>query len=353
VRRGSNDVFHVPLNFMVQAVYRWFKHTAMHHRIRTLLSFSTIVLTLSAQPQVWGNLQYDENTRIFFQQAEQPVKATVQGNVLVLEVNAMMNARADSYLAIFHVSQIGQTAEEADSLMAERINGLMEQLKKEKAQTDDVFIDMLSFVPVFEYDMTRKGFSKRYQEIPAGFEIQKNIHIRFHDPRVLDRIVTAAAKEEIYDLVKMDYYVREQGACYDTLRTFATRTMEKKLKAFKDLGLEIDSSYRMGAEQSGAYFPLDRYQKYQAHSSASLNSHRRGQVVNDIRKPTTVFYNKVPYSQFDLVLHPEITEPPVQFTYNLTLHCQLPPAFPPKQAKQLIKYLLLTDKGDVRELQLP
>ena len=325
----------------------------MHQRFRTLLSCSTIVLTLSAQPQVSGNLLYDANTRIYFQQAESPVKASVQGNVLVLEVNAMMNARADSYLAIFHLSQVGQTAEEADSLMSDRINGLLDRLKQEKAVTDDVFVDMLSFVPVFEYETARKGFSKRYNEIPAGFEIQKNIHIRFHDPRVLDRIVTAAAKEEIYDLVKMDYYVREQSSCYDTLRTFATRAMEKKLKAFKDLGLQIEESYRTGAEKNGAYFPLERYQTYQAHSSMSLNSRRRGQVVNDIRKPSTLFYNKVPYSQFDLVLHPEITEPPVQFTYNLTLHCQLPPAFPAKEVKEIIKHILITDKGDVRELRLP
>ena len=85
----------------------------------------------------------------------------------------------------------------------------------------------------------------------------------------------------------------------------------------------------------------------------SLNSRRKGQVANDIRKPSTLFYNKVPYSQFDIVLRPEITEPPVQYTYNLTLQCQLPPAFPPKEAKQMVKYVWITDKGDMRELNLP
>lgn len=321
--------------------------------LRTQLLLSLLFISTVSFSQVSGNLLYDANNRIFFQQAEQPVKATVLGNVLLLEVNAMMNVRADSYLAIFHLNQIGQTAEETDSLMNMRIDNLLDRLEREKIGTQEIFVDMLSFLPVFEIEETRKLFSKTYHEVPAGFEIQKNIHIRFTDPRVLDRIVTAAAKEEIYDLVKVDYYVQDQGARYDTLRLFAQRTMQQKLDHFTKLGLKVTDSHRTGAEKNGAHFPLERYTSYNANSRASLNSRRKGQVVNDIRKPSTLFYNKVPYSSFDLVLHPEITEPPVQFTYNLTLHCQLPPEVTAKEARQMVKYILLTDKGDLKELQLP
>ncbi len=315
-----------------------------------LLSYCYVLIT---HAQVSGNLLYDTNNRIFFQQAEQPVKATIQGNVLVLEVNAMMNVRADSYLAIFNLNQIGQSAEEVDSLMNQRINGFLARLAAEKIPTADVFVDMLSFVPVFDVDVTRRLFSKSYHEVPAGFEIQKNIHLRFTDPRVLDKIVTAAAKEEIYDLIKVDYYIKDQGATYDTLRTFAQRTMQQKLAHFGKLGLKVDESHRNGAERNGAHFPLDRYTAYTSNSRMSLNSKRRGQVADDIRKPSTLFYNKVPYSSFDLVLHPEITEPPVQFTYNLTLHCQLPPQVTPKEAKAIVKYIWLNDRGEMKEIVLP
>jgi uncharacterized protein YggE len=117
---------------------------------RTLAACSAAVLLAShAKPQAMGNLMYESNSRIFFQQAEQPVKATVQGNMLVLEVNAMMNATADSYLAIFHVTQLGQTAEEADSLMNARVNGVMRRVKQVGVKESDVFTDMLSFVPVY------------------------------------------------------------------------------------------------------------------------------------------------------------------------------------------------------------
>lgn len=324
----------------------------MNPSTRAILLLPALVLGLTARPQAMGNLMYESNSRIFFQQAEQPVKASLQGNVLVLEVNAMMNMKADSYLAIFHVTQLGQTAEEADSLMSARVDAVMRRVKEHGVKADDFFTDMLSFVPVYELEATRKLFSRTYQEIPAGFEIQKNIHIRFRDARILDKLVTACAKEEIYDLVKVDFFVKDQSACYDTLRMFANRLLQQKLENFGKLGLKVGESHRIAAEKNGAYFPLDRYTTYKSRVQSSLNSRRKGQVVNDVRQPNTLFYNKVPYGQFDIVLHAEITEPPVQYTYNITLHCQLPEAFPKKEVKELIKYLWISEKGEVKELKL-
>jgi uncharacterized protein YggE len=319
---------------------------------RTFLASLLLLISLHARPQAMGNLMYETNSRIWFQQAENPVKATIQGNMLVLEVNAMMNVRADSYLAIFHITQLGQSAEEADSLMNARIDGVLQRIGKQGVKESDVFTDMLSFVPVYELEANRKLFSRSYQEIPAGFEIQKNLHIRFTDARVLDKLVTACAKEEIYDLVKVDFFVKHQGAAYDTLRMFATKLMQQKLTNFEKLGLKVAESHRTAGEKNGAYFPLDRYTAYQSRVQSSLNSRRKGQVVNDVRRSSAHFYNKVPYGQFDIVLHAEITEPPVQYTYNLTLHCQLPEAFARKDVKEIIKYLWITEKGEMKELKL-
>lgn len=323
------------------------------HLSRTVTITALLAAALPAKPQAMGNLMYETDSRIYYQQAEQAVKATLQGNMLVLEVNAMMNMRADSYLAIFNLNQLGQTAEEADSLMNSRLEGLMARIRKVGVKDADVFTDMLSFVPVYELEATRKLFSTDYQEVPAGFEVQKNIHIKFSDARMLDKLVSAAAKEGIYDLVKVDFFVERQSACYDTLRMFATKLMQEKLANFTKLGLQVEESHRVAAERNGAYFPLDRYTAYQTRTRTSLNSRRKGQVVDDIRKPSTFFYNKVPYGNFDIILHADITEPPVQYTYNLIVQCQLPEAFPKKEVKDIIKYLWITDKGDAKTIALP
>jgi len=301
-----------------------------------------------------GNLMYESGGSVRFQYADEPVRATLTGNTLVLEVNAMINAVADSYLAIFHITQLGQSAAEADSLMDQRIARLQARVKQHGVDDADFFTDMLSFVPVYEFEATRKLFSTTYQEIPAGFEVQKNVHIRFTDARILDKLVTAAAIEEIYDLVKVDYFVGEQSACYDTLRTVALELLKRKLAGFAKLGLRLEESHRTAAEAKDAYFPLDRYTMYQTRTQTSLNSRRKGQTVNDVRTPVAHFYNKVPYGQFDIVLHPEVTEPPVQFTYHLVVHCQLPEAFSDrkKEVKEIMRYMLITGNGELKELRM-
>ncbi len=78
----------------------------------------------------------------------------------------------------------------------------------------DIYVDMVNFFPKYEYDVSKKLFSKKtYTEIPKGFELQKNIHIRYTAPALLDRIVTAAARQEIYDIVKVDYFVKDPQKC--------------------------------------------------------------------------------------------------------------------------------------------
>ena len=263
--------------------------------LRINLLFASVLLFRLAFAQVSGNLIYDNTNRLFFQQAEQPVKATIQGDLLVLEVNAMMNVTADSYLAIFHLTQVGQTAVEVDSLMNERIAVFTKRLKALGLKDRDVFVDMLNFVPVYQIDTVRRLFSKTYNEVPAGFEIQKNIHVRFRDARILDKIVSAATISEIYDLVKVDYFIEDQGARYDTLRNMAGKLMLRKIEQFEKLGLEVEESHRTGSEKNGAYFPLERYQSYSSNSRMSLNSRRKGQQkVMDSHRPKTLFYNKVP-----------------------------------------------------------
>jgi uncharacterized protein YggE len=114
---------------------------------RTAIVGLLLLSTSTARPQAMGNLMYESGGSVRFQYADEPVRATLTGNTLVLEVNAMINAVADSYLAIFHITQLGQSAAEADSLMDQRIARLQARVKQHGVDDADFFTDMLSFVP--------------------------------------------------------------------------------------------------------------------------------------------------------------------------------------------------------------
>ncbi len=320
--------------------------------------FSTCSLGVFAQ--TLGNLMYNSNQRVFVEQRHNIPKAALPTNTLAIEVNAMMNVEADSYLAIFHLVQLGQSAEEADSIISGRIDRLEKRLIKAGIVTQkDFFPDMLSFVPVYDIDTVKKIFTREYIERPVGFEIQKNLHIKFRDARVLDRIVSEAVREQIYDLIKVEYFVADQQEIYAQLRAKAQELMKEKVDNYEALGMVLEGSHIRGAEQTGAIFPLERYQTYRSNAQVSLASRMKGKGKHkkDIRRPTTLYYNKIAYSQFDIVENASITEPPVQYTYNITLHLELPPKKPVEVPKEVVteevkKYIWLSE-GEVKQINLP
>jgi hypothetical protein len=100
-------------------------------------------------------------------------------------------------------------------------------------------------------------------EKPVGFKIKKNVHVMFYDHRKLDLIITDAAKAGIYDLVKVDYNVRDIEAAYDTLRKVAAQVIQMKRNTYLDLGFA--TTILTLAEGYDSKYPEERYETYTAY----------------------------------------------------------------------------------------
>jgi uncharacterized protein YggE len=162
-----------------------------------------LLISMPSQAQVMGN--YGEQNQKQYQNVMPnaqfrgvPKSANLRNdNVLEISINALSNQRADSYTAIFSVLQVGKTAEETNSLLNNRLNGFLAAVKNLGIPATDIYVDMVNFLPKYEYDVSKKLFSKKtYTEIPKGFELQKNVHIRYTQAGLLDDIVTAAANRK-------------------------------------------------------------------------------------------------------------------------------------------------------------
>lgn len=274
-------------------------------------------------------------------------------DVLIFQVKALKNVAADSQMAIFNVTQVGKDAAEADSLMARRYKGMIGAVKKLGISEKNIFVDMVSQVPLFEYEVSKKLFSKNYNEVPSGIELQKNIHILYKDGNMLDKIVAIAAQNEIYDLVKVEYFVPNSEAIYAELRKKSAECLRQKVAGFKELGINLDTVYRMAAEDIAVVYPSGNYENYQGYSSSSLEALKKTTGVTSVRKPSTMFFNKLPYEQFDIVLNPVFIEPPVQFTYDLKVRYTVQRK-PIERTKTEVKreFLWLTPQGEVKSLKV-
>lgn len=276
----------------------------------------------------------------------------VGDNVIELSINALSNQQADSYMALFNIVQLGKTAGETDAALNARVNTFLAELNGLGITGQDIYVDMVNFLPKFEIDVTKKLFSKTtYKEIPIGFELQKNIHIRFKDPSKISAIVTAASKQEIYDIVKVDYFVSDQQSVYADLRKSAFDYLNILKKQYKESGLAIDSAYTITAENAWVAYPGDRYESYQAYSVQALGPEDTKSVVR-AEKPVSRFYDPIQGNDYDIVINPEILQPAVQYSYNLLVRLTLPERRPAVKLEKVKEFILVTPNGEVKALKI-
>ncbi len=304
-------------------------------KTKTSLSlFTGMIFLLSfnyAKAQVAGNWMYNQSMQAeqynddysfdVSKSVEYPVYQTgINDTVIVLETNAMMNVKADSYIAIFGVSQVSDSIESGHRLINNRLNSFIKSISKLGIKSDDIYIDFISQVPIFEYELEKKLFSKTYNEIPKGFELKKNIHINYEDKEIIDKLLIEAAKNEIYDIVKVDYIINDIESVYDSLRNVSIKLMNKKEKEFKNLNIKFIPMYHTVSENITSNYPIERYSSYTAFNKPSINAVYKssGKVIrSSSTTPITIYYNKIPYNNYDIVINPTVIEPVVQFSYNL------------------------------------
>ena len=331
--------------------------------MKTILLSAILFLGCSGllQAQISGNINYQnaneqrQDLAIRNLNESRVPEAQLQGkDMMVLDIKGLMNTKADSYLAIFNVIQLGETAAEAEKLISDRIGAFLNAAREMGVKEEQIHIDMVSFVPVYEYEVEKKLFSKSYNEIPKGFEMQKNVHVLFKDSKVLDRLVTAGAQQEIYDLVKVDYFVEDNEANINQLREACIAQVRERLNAYGELGMSVDTVYRIVAEASRVFYPIERYRTYESFSSPSIQALSKKGEVSQAPKPKTMYYEMLPYNDYDIILNPSMLEPAVQYTFNLKVQYFLEPPVReiPKEIVRQKEFIWITPEGEVRSLKI-
>ena len=303
------------------------------------------------------NILSSGNAKIYNPTVQQQVtKILYPSNVLTVDVKALQNAGATTYTAIFNVSQMGPSAEITNQLMKERIDSIKYRLNAKGITQKNIAIDVISFIPIYEVEVTKKLFSKTYTEVPKGFELQQNVHIQFTKTNQFESILEACAQSEVYNLVKVDYYIENIQDVYKNLQDELLKLIEEKKAYYKVLGFNM-SDYNVAiADDKYCYFPKDFYQSYQAYNSTSVEALEKKKGVTTVKKQTSYYYQPLTYENYDVVINPSILEPVVQIGMNIKL------VFTPKpkeqkptpivQTKIDHKYYVISPNGtiDVKEL---
>ena len=185
--------------------------------------------------------------------------------------------------------------------------------------------------------------------------MHKNITVIFEQYDVLNDIVFEASKSEIYDLVKVDYYAENPFQYYDTMRQILTSHLEKLEKRYDEVGVDLDSFDRKLSEKTAAVYPIARYTPYSGLTRMSYDklldkNQELMAPVKTIVSPS-MYYDYLPFNNFDIILHPKVVKPSIQYTMNMKIKFTQKPKVQVKTVTKTEvekKFVMITENGEVK-----
>jgi len=241
-----------------------------------------------------------------------------KSQIYFVEANVLMNMKADAYVAIFGVVQEGPTSAESNSKLDTQISGFVKDLESLGVKKGDTFVDFINLNKVYDYTTSGSTVTEKF----SGFETKKNVAVRYKDREMLDKILSAATKASIFDLIEVKYAVTDLNAVHARLYDEAVKIIKQKEASYgTSFGTSLTRT-NLANEKYDAFYPAELYANYQAFEAGTTYGDYNNRVVQQ-RKTRTFYYEPLDESDFDSVINQMGIEPMVQFTLYLRMQYDL------------------------------
>jgi uncharacterized protein YggE len=269
--------------------------------------------------QTSGNIVYSEANRKLVKVPVALGAVPLSDNSgMLIPAHVQINIRADEHVAVFGLSQEGRTIQDCIRKLDPQIENFIGELKNIGLKAEDVAIDHTTQTRTYDYQI--KGAVAN--EKATGFIIKKTVSVHFKEKEWMDKLMAAAAKSDVYDLIKVDYLINNATAIRERLFEESSRIIKEKAGRYdKLLGLKFRSQVQIVQENYNTVFPTESYDSYVAFetgkvSESAFSDRNR---VKEARKDETFFFNTQDAGNFDYVINPVVTEPVVQFSLYLQI----------------------------------
>jgi uncharacterized protein YggE len=234
--------------------------------------------------------------------------------VYFVEANVLMNIKPDAFVAVFGVVQEAPTAVESNAKADQAISQFIGDIDRLGIKRSDTFIDFITQNKVYDYVTNGSTTTEKF----SGFETKKNVEVRYKDRDLLDKILAAASKAAIYDLIEVDYAVSDIKGVHARLYDEAVKSIKQKQASYENsFGVRM-SPTNLANEKYDSFYPAELYSNYQAYEAGNTYGDYNNRVIQ-ARKTRTFFYTPLNASDFDAVIDPIGMEPMVQFTLYLKM----------------------------------
>lgn len=297
-----------------------------------LALMTVLAAPTGARAQASGNVGYSQQGAQARAEAAERAKRTVSkddapptATSMFVEANVLMNVAADEHVAVFAVQRECAAVPECGQKVDATVAAFLKALAPLGVRAEDTFVDFAVQNKIYGFQIA--GGVAREQLV--GFELKKNVSVRFRDHKLLDQLVVAASRADIFDLVKVDYVVRDTAAVQERLVEEAARVIRQKAARYEKLfEVKLAGPPQVYAERPSIHYPGELYDSYTAFEAENVDydPDRNRHTVQRARKSRTFFFNPLTADGFDAVVNPVVVEPVVQFTLYLKIKYELEPA---------------------------
>jgi len=283
-----------------------------------------IALATEVRSQVSGNAVYSPANRT--EANRRLAKGSVafgaiplpDNSGMIIPAHVQINVKADEYVAVFGLSQEGRTIQECNQKVNTQIENFTGELKNIGVKADDLEVDHTTQTRTYDYQITGNVADEK----AVGFVVKKTVSVHFKEKEWMNKLMSASAKSDVYDLIKVDYVVNNAAAVREKLFEESVRIIKEKAGRYdKALGLKFRSQLQIVQENYNTIFPTESYDSYAAFETGKvgqsiLNDKNR---VKEARKSETFFFNTQDAGNFDYIINPVVIEPVVQFSLYLQI----------------------------------
>lgn len=234
-------------------------------KVITLLIF---LLISKLNAQVSGNSvqqSYQRNSNNNLKGILDVEKLFLTDSTFIVQANILKNIVADNYVAVFGVSEKAYTLKECNENINKRIDNFISDLSKIGVNKKDIYVDMTTQTRIYDYKL-QGNVATQYVN---GFEIKKNVILKFKKISDLDKMVICASNFDIYDLIKVDYMVSNEDEIYLNLFETAKNIIEKKKNLYVlATNVKLDNSSQIFGEKFYSQTPQESYKSYTSNLSS-------------------------------------------------------------------------------------
>ncbi|MEZ4829066.1 MAG: SIMPL domain-containing protein [Bacteroidia bacterium] len=135
---------------------------------------------------------------------------SISDSTFLITGRILMNLEADAYKITFSLSQQAESILKSNELINNRINSFTNDIKRLGINDGDIYIDVVAQYPIYGYDL-----EKISNPAKEGYEINKNVIVRFDSLALVEQLISLAAQNDIHDAVKLDYILYDIEGVYE------------------------------------------------------------------------------------------------------------------------------------------